>query len=109
MLCDLSFYRIIRLTQDISVFETISKLYLYLVMITDSYHIPVIGNNIVIYYSGFYVYILKLEGFVCLFTSTSIHITVFIAFKSERKRTLGEIMNHINSTYLVFNTISIFS
>ena len=66
MLCDLSFYRIITITQDISVFETISKLYLYLVMITDSYHIPVIGNNIVIYYSGFYVYMLKLEG-ICFF------------------------------------------
>ena len=65
MLCDLSFYRIITITQDISVFETNSKLHLYLVMITDSYHIPVIGNSIVIYYSGFYVYMLKLGGFVC--------------------------------------------
>ena len=67
MLCDLSFYRTIRITQDISVFETIKKVYLYLVMITDSYHIPVIGNNIVIYYSGFDVYMLKSEGFVFLF------------------------------------------
>ena len=48
-------------------FETIIKLYLYLVMITDSYHIPVMANNIVIYYSSFYVYMLKLEGFVCFF------------------------------------------
>ena len=85
MLCDLSFYRIITITQDISVFETISKLYLYLVMITDSYHIAVIANNIVIYYSGFYVYMLKLEGFVCLFICTSIHITVFIAIKIRKK------------------------
>ena len=86
MLCDLSFYRIITITQDISVFETISKLYLYLVMITDSYHIPVIGNNIVIYYSGFYVYMLKLEGICFLFICTSIHITVFIAIKIRKKK-----------------------
>jgi hypothetical protein len=30
-------------------FETIGKLYLYLAMITDSYHIPVIANNFVIF------------------------------------------------------------
>jgi hypothetical protein len=31
------------------VFETIGKLYLYLAMISDSYHNPVIANNIAIY------------------------------------------------------------
>jgi len=31
------------------VFETIGKLYLYLAMITDSYRIPVIANNFVIF------------------------------------------------------------
>ena len=45
-------------------FETIGKLYLYLAMIADSYHIPVIANNIVIYYTEFFMYIFKLKGFV---------------------------------------------
>jgi hypothetical protein len=37
-------------------FETIDKLYLYIAMISDSYHNPVIANNIVVFIVEVYQY-----------------------------------------------------
>ena len=47
-------------------------------MITYFCHIPVIANSIVIYYSGFYVYMLKLEGFVFVCLSVLLLLIVVL-------------------------------